>query len=167
MSELWRPIPGYDGIYEASDQGRVRSWRNGRWGRNHWPKVLKTSGNGRGYEQLTLVRPDGKHQKTTVHACVAAAFLGPRPEGDEVCHQDGNGMDSRLANLRYDSPAKNQADKVSHGTHNRGVRHYRTSLTEDDVQEIRRSYAAGQASQSQLGAKFGLTQPTVWAIVNR
>lgn len=52
-----------------------------------------------------------------VHQLVAEAFLGPRPEGMEVCHNNGQAHDNRAVNLRYDTHSNNQRDQVTHGIH--------------------------------------------------
>nr|WP_232111245.1 HNH endonuclease signature motif containing protein [Nocardia wallacei] len=53
----------------------------------------------------------------TAHSLVAEAFIGPRPEGLQVCHNDGDPTNNMLANLRYDTPSENQTDIVRHGKH--------------------------------------------------
>jgi hypothetical protein len=114
--EQWRAVVGYEGLYEVSDQGRVRSLTRTCWdatgtkARTRKGQYLKP-GASRGYLSVRLCR-NGSIQTLTVHSLVAAAFIGPRPEGMQVCHWNGNGGDNRLANLRYDSPSSNQLDTV-------------------------------------------------------
>lgn len=52
-----------------------------------------------------------------VHRLVMAAFVGPCPDGIEVCHNNGNPADNRLSNLRYGTHSENQLDQVKHKTH--------------------------------------------------
>ena len=110
--EQWKPVPGYEGIYEVSSEGRVRSLprRGVRGG-------LMTTRPGKrgGYLVVALTR-DGRTSTKAVHVLVAAAFLGPRPPGMQVRHREGNPLDARLVNLAYGTPAENAADKVAHGT---------------------------------------------------
>ena len=118
--EQWRPVPGWEGHYEVSDQGRLRSkdryivTKNGqrqfRSGRNLKPDVLQT-----GYLQYTL-QANGKLERKTGHRYVMLAFVGPAPEGMEVCHENGDKTDNRLVNLRYDTHSNNQKDQAKHGT---------------------------------------------------
>ncbi|WP_333758470.1 NUMOD4 motif-containing HNH endonuclease [Streptomyces sp. ISBFB 2968] len=106
----WRPVPGYEN-YEVSDQGAVRSRRRkGSAGGVLTPKVGKT-----GYHWLHLYN-DGQRVSRTVHQIVAAAFLGPRPDGQEVRHLDGVASNCALSNLAYGTRAENDLDKVRHGT---------------------------------------------------
>jgi hypothetical protein len=69
-------------------------------------------------------------------------------------------------NLAWKTPAQNQADRIAHGTSNRGVRHGRAKLTEADVIEIRRMAAAGTL-QAEIMTRFGIAQTTVSQIVTR
>lgn len=115
--EEWRAIPGYEGLYEASDQGRVRSIdRINSRGHKIKGRMLKPSTKAKGYKQVVLHR-DGKASTRTVHLIVLTTFVGPRPDGMEVCHNNGDSADNRLANLRFDNPSANQMDSVEHNTH--------------------------------------------------
>lgn len=125
MTETWRPVVGYEGRYEVSDQGRVRSldrvihyMRNGDPRTQRWPgRLLSPSRNNRGYPQVSL----GYNRTHLVHWLVAAAFIGPRPDGLVVCHNNGDQTDNRPENLRYDTLSGNMQDSVRHGT-NRNAR---------------------------------------------
>lgn len=110
MQEQWRPIPGHEGRYDVSDQGQVRSWLP--WRGEPVPRLLTHCPDERGYPR---VRMAGKTPR--VHQLVAAAFLGPRPDGQEVRHLDGDETNPRLSNLAYGTPSQNNRDRVTHGTH--------------------------------------------------
>ena len=92
MTEKWRDIAGYDGVYQVSDLGQVRSTQTNKI---LHPIKLK---NGRIYVTLTS---DGFQKKCTVHSLVAAAFLGECPAGHEITHQDGDYTHNELPNLEY------------------------------------------------------------------
>jgi hypothetical protein len=127
--EEWRPILGYEGRYEVSDHGRVRSisrqihLRDGRGSRPFRGRVLKanlTQG-GCGYYFVGLPHPSGNHRRVKciqVHVLVLEAFVRPRPPGLVACHNDGNRLNNHLSNLRWDTPSENSRDVVRHGTHN-------------------------------------------------
>jgi hypothetical protein len=123
--EHWRPIPGYEGYYEVSDQGRVRSVDRlirGRYGnlRPAKGRVLTpafTRGTrGSPYPIVSLYR-DGVSKNFTVHRAVMLAFIGPCPDGMITRHLNGNSLDSRLSNLAYGTHAENVADSIKHGTY--------------------------------------------------
>lgn len=117
QQEEWRPVVGFPD-YRVSSEGRVVSLR--KWRGQAGPRLLRTHPNGFGYPVVQLYGCDGTHRNRVarlVHTLVATAFLGPRPEGMEVCHFDGDPANPRLSNLRYDTPVANARDKVRHGTH--------------------------------------------------
>lgn len=107
-------MPGYEGCYEVSDQGRVRSLRNTR-GRPAPPRLLKPSPIC-GYPTVSL-SVSRVIKKRAVHALVAEAFIGPRREGQQTRHRDGDRSNPRLTNLCYGSQSDNMQDAVRHGTH--------------------------------------------------
>lgn len=104
--EEWRPVVGFEGKYEVSDEGRIRSIRRN----GYLNRVLMPGTNG--YLYVSLGR---KVRWRSVHSIVAEAFLGPRPNGMETCHNNGNPTDNRLENLRYDTLSANRRDTVTHG----------------------------------------------------
>ena len=120
-NEIWKPIPKYEGYYAISDKGRVKSIARVQTlkdGRVYHRKdhVYSPTPDTAGYLQVTL-RRNGKQTSQKVHRMVAAAFLGERPEGMQICHNNGIKTDNRLENLRYDTPQNNCKDQVLHGNH--------------------------------------------------
>lgn len=106
VSEQWRPIPGYEDLYSVSDLGRVRREGGGSGAR---PGRIVTPVLGRqGYYVVQLWR-HSKRFPTTVHALVAAAFIGSRPAGAYVNHIDGQKRNNRVVNLEYVTPGENSA----------------------------------------------------------
>ena len=99
--EQWKDILGYDGAYQVSDLGRVRSKKYGRW------KVLRPKKTPNGYLQVGLFL-DGKQDKFLVHRLVAQAFI---PNDDEtkiyINHRNECKSDNRLWNLEYCTPQYN------------------------------------------------------------
>lgn len=111
--ERWLPVPGYDGAYEVSDAGQVRSWLP--WNGTATPRLLKASRDDKGYPRVNL--PIGGRQRHfRVHKLVTLAFLGPCPEGQEVRHLDGDAANGCLSNLAYGSHSRNMHDRRTHGT---------------------------------------------------
>ena len=110
--ERWLPVPGYESLYEVSDRGRIWSApRNTSRG-----GILKqwSDNVGRMSVKLTL---NGKQKTIRVHVLVAAAFLGPRPEGQEVRHFDDNPSNNQLRNLSYGTSGQNKRDMLRNGKH--------------------------------------------------
>lgn len=118
--ERWCPVVGYEDAYQVSTLGRVRSLDRevysgrGRH-RRHVGRLLSIY-TGDHYSKVRL-KIDGDGGKThNVHTLVAEAFIGPRPDGLEVCHNNGDAHDNRRENIRYDTHSANGLDKVKHGT---------------------------------------------------
>ena len=120
-AERWKPVTGHEGIYEVSNHGRVRSvdrtvTRSDGQVHRRKGKLLRTPLNQRGYQVVNLCI-QGKCQIRTVHSLIAETFIGTRPEGMEVCHNDGIKTNNRVDNLRYGTSSENMLDNVRHGTH--------------------------------------------------
>lgn len=120
--EIWRPISGYEGLYEVSDHGRVRRLdRIDCRGRRRPARLLHGTCDGEGYRIYGLTGRGTRDEpaKTTHlrgHALVLVAFRGPRPAGMEGCHNNGDPADNRLENLRWDTRVANRQDAIRHGT---------------------------------------------------
>lgn len=119
--ERWLPVVGWEGFYEVSDQGRVRSLdrvstRNGRPYRQRgrilkpWPTPPM------GYLSVGL-HGDGAVRRVRVHTLVLEAFVGPRPEGLVACHGPDGHRVNTPANLRWDTQPENCRDILRHGVH--------------------------------------------------
>ena len=107
----WREIPGLQGNYEVSEFGNFRRvLSNGQ----RRPKAQHTDR--AGYLRANLY-VNGVKRTVQASGAVAEAFIGPRPEGMEVCHIDGNHQNNHFTNLRYDTVLNNRRDKITHGTH--------------------------------------------------
>lgn len=168
-TERWLPVVGFEGLYEVSDLGRVRSLdrtvvtSNGP--RRYRGRLLKPYVNKgtRGYPFVGLSRP-GRDENWPVHRVVAEAFLGPCPPGREVCHGPGGKLDASLANLSYGTRSENVGrDRVRDGQDNRGERHGAHKLMKEQVLEIRRRRAEG-AELLPLAQKFNVSVQTISGI---
>lgn len=110
--ETWRPIPGYEGHYEASTAGRVRSVKPGRPNR-----VLVATRCGYKKKYLTVeLWVNTVHRRFEVHSLVGRTYLGPRPDGQETRHLDGESTNNAVSNLTYGTRSENAADRRRHGT---------------------------------------------------
>lgn len=151
MTEEWKAIPGYPG-YEVSDHGQVRSYFERTGGRGRWElastpqRILSPSGCGAGYLGIGLCK-DGNVNRCHIAHLVLLAFVGPRPEGKEACHNDGDNSNNKLENLRYDTHEANMDDAVNHGV---------WGLVPDDIRKIRRLYARG-LSKKAIGKLFDIS----------
>lgn len=125
--EEWRPIPGYEGLYEVSSEGRVKSVARKTWFTNRWgdriqrtvpEKVRELSPHRNGGHLYLTLHKDGKRKHWFAHHLVLLAFVGDWPEGcDEVRHLDGDPENNRVSNLAYGTHQENVDDMIKHGTH--------------------------------------------------
>lgn len=122
-NEIWKPVVGYEGIYEVSDQGRVRSLdravlcSNGRR-RQVKGRVLRPATGMHGHLYVSLWR---KNTQTSflVHRLVLESFVGPAPVGLMCRHLNGDAGDNRPNNLAWGTAKENAADTKLHGTNPR------------------------------------------------
>jgi hypothetical protein len=119
--ERWLPVVGFEGFYEVSDQGRVRSvdrtvpYRDGRKDKFYPGRIRKTSLT-RGYPALML-KAAGRRWNVYVHVLVCEAFHGLRLDpSHEVRHLNGTRTDNRSENLVWGTRAENMQDMIRHGT---------------------------------------------------
>ncbi len=164
MSDLWKPILGYEGIYSVSNNGCVRS--EPRMSRNNHPfggHNLKPIFDGK-YEYVNLAK-DGRAKKIAVHAIVCAAFHGPRPSAcHQVAHWDGHHRNNRSANLRWATPKENHDDQKRHGTAIRGER-ARSKLTAKVVTDIRREYFTKSKTYGCLVSSYKISEGYLYQIL--
>lgn len=150
VSEEWRPVIGLETQYEVSNLGRVKSLprtvarASGAYKRGE--RIIGGKAMSSGYPIVNL---GGRVRY--IHHLVLEAFSGPRPDGYEGCHNNGVRTDNRSENLRWDTAAANQRDRVEHGTSNRGERCGCAVLTEEQVLEIMRSAERTSVLAKQLG----------------
>lgn len=167
-TEVWKPVTGFEGFYEVSSLGRVRSWKKSGPGtsRANKPKILACSGHPDGYKVLQMHGPNGTIRAEYVHRLVAEHFLGEIPAGYLVCHRNGDPTDNRASNLRIDTAVSNSADKVKHGTVIQGESHPRAKVTEIDVKQLRMIWDTGILTLSEASESLGVNRSTVREILS-
>jgi NUMOD4 motif/HNH endonuclease len=167
-AEEWLPITGWEGFYEVSNCGRVRSVarlierKDGRI-RQLSGKLLRPGLAGGGYPFVHLYRP-GKKKQAYIHALVAAAFIGPCPPLAQVDHNDGNKLNNFFGNLEYVSGQENMRRAGVNGLMRRGERHHAAKLTDAQVTEVRRLRLEGMTHQS-IADNFGVTRECISRIL--
>lgn len=102
---------------------------------------------------------NGKAEYRRVAHLVLLAFIGDRPDGMVVCHNNDIVNDNRLENLRYDLPAENYMDAIRN-------KRRKNCLDDDDVRAIRLLYGNGGITMYQLADKYGITVSGVSRIIN-
>lgn len=165
MDEIWKQVVGYEGLYEVSNLGRVRS---SYWSPRKKQGECLRSGNLRGYRIVILCK-DKTRYSALVHRLVAIAFLGEPPavKRPTVNHKNLDKADNRLENLEWMSHADNNRHAAPLIPRVRGEGKSQSKLTEDDVRAIRSKYSPGQTTLKQLANEYGVSQQTCWLILKR
>lgn len=114
--ELWRPIPGFEGTYEVSNEGQVRRLRPSRGTRPG--RILRWQSNGV-YPKVCLSLGSKVVQKY-VHHLVLESFVGPCPPGHTASHVDDNPWNNELVNLRWE-PHQRNCERRSENRKNNGL----------------------------------------------
>ena len=166
--ELWKSVVGFEGVYSISSLGRLRrdvTGSNSKAGYILTPLVRKS-----GYCCYTVWR-DGKMSTFLVHRLMALAFI-PNPDGKpHINHRDGNPSNNALDNLEWCTPMENARHAIEVLGHDPKARtlaaipfgdgHYKSKLTQAQVDDIRSRAAAGKINQSDVGREFGVNKRTI------
>ena len=130
-------------------------------------KLLKSHPVGKSGHLCVGLYSQNTYRKELIHRLVLMAFVGPCPPGMECCHfPNRESSDNRLANLRWDTAAANQKDRIVHGTDDRGEKSKNAKLSNSDVIGMRADRQAG-CTLEQLAAKYKVSVTTVCLVVNR
>ena len=165
-----KPVPNFPG-YWVTDDGRVwsasRQNSSGCMRRGH---CLSQRIGTTGRLHVSLYR-NGEQHSCTVHRLVLEAFVGPCPSGMECCHNNGNPLDNRLENLRWDTSSANSLDAIKHGTHagfrNKGEGNGNARLTEQQVRQLIYTHQTGLFSITEIARQYGISHSAVFRIIHR
>lgn len=172
MEERWLPVVGFEGRYEVSDLGRVRSlprivtysvvdYRNGVTRMVSYPvdgTVLRPAAQKSGHMYVNL----GRSVTRRVHRLVLTAFVGLCPEGMEGCHRNSDPSNNALSNLRWGTSTDNKADMVAADRHARGTRMPTAVLTEATAAQA--LALRGKMSQASISRLLGVGRSTIQAV---
>jgi hypothetical protein len=165
IPEEWRAVEGWPD-YEISSHGRLRRATDGLNGTGGviYPKGhIRAVYINKGY-RMTSVSKNGQTVSRSLCSLVCEAFHGPKPTPDhEVAHFNGIRTDDRPENLRWATRLENSQDKARHAHVPRGSRHWRTTLTEEQVLDIKARLARGEM-QSRIARMYGKPQTTIFNI---
>jgi hypothetical protein len=137
---VWKSVSGYEGRYEVSDGGQVRSlstYRSTSGGvLSHWVQ-------NKGYHYVTLRGPNNTKASFAVHRLVLEAFVSPCPPGKQVAHNNGDPSDNRVSNLRWATAKENIADRTLHGRTVTGEAQHSAKLDRYVVKTIKKMQECG------------------------
>jgi hypothetical protein len=147
MQEIWKDVVGYEGIYMVSSFGRMKSKERiverKKMGNYFQKEAIIEGSEYHGYKVTTIVKNKIKKNKF-IHVLIAEAFLGPKPEKMEVCHNDGDRKNNAIENLRYGTRSDNVRDSIKHGTYKRppivrGSKRSDAKINEEIAKQIKES----------------------------
>ncbi len=158
-AEQWATVVGYEGLYEVSDFGRIRSVERvtmaaNRWGGIHTrrtkSRVLKLHTWGAQYPGIVLVGADGQRTRRMIHQLVAHAFV-PNPQGlPQINHIDADTFNAKASNLEWCNQAQNILHAHRIGTRKTGSSHHFASLPRDQGGHCRSKEQPGGWAMEEL-----------------
>lgn len=167
MTTDWRPVDGFDGTYEVSREGVIRSLPRHTGYQFVKGRELSGSVNWAGYRSVQLCR--GQHkQRHAVHRIVCRAFHGmPEEEPGEVNHINGVKSDNRAENLIWVTRSQNHRHAADLGLRPHGELSHLAKLKLSQVKLIRAIYETGRVTQEALGSQFGVSQTCISKIIRK
>lgn len=172
-TEIWKDIPGYGNHYQASNLGNIRvkdrvvekfSVLANKVVKQYYKARILTPSKSSKYGHVNVHLGFDKTKKNVaVHTLVLLAFVGPRPEGMECCHNNGIAYDNRLENLRWDTHLANNADRKAHGRYKVGPEHhmYGRKMPEEHKQRLIAMHT-GRKRSDQTKKKMSEASKRVW-----
>lgn len=171
MTEVWRDIPGYEGIYKVSDTGRVKvmarirsctSARGKSFTSSLPEKVLKSQKNSNtDHRWLYLIDEYGVKRRLGVHVMMLMAFVGPPPkDGMFGCHFDDIADNNVISNLYWGDRQTNGRDSVRNGRSIKAGVHPHCKLSENQVIDIKRRLEGGE-TPTDISKDFPISQSGV------
>ncbi len=159
---IWKPVHGFEGIYEVSSAGQIKRCGLPRKGAVIG-RCLKPWLSQAGYFVIYLCSEAGSRHAKTVHKVVARAFLGPVPKGHNVNHKNGTKTDNSASNLEYVLPRTNTHHHLNQGFSAR--KYSKLKLTKEKAEKIRRW--AKTWRREDLAAYFGVHLRTIHSVIGR
>ena len=171
--EKWVPVYGFEGFYEVSSFGRVRSVDHytepkiDSMGRRQprtlmRGKIISQRKHQFGYWVVTLSK-NNKVFTRVVHRLVAEGFYGARPKGNVIRHLNGNPEDNRVENLAYGTQKENMQDAIEQNTLEYGERRFNALHTNEEIKQLKRDLICGMTT-GEAAKKYKMPQSQVWKV---
>jgi DNA-binding NarL/FixJ family response regulator len=155
--EVWKTVEGYEGLYEVSNLGRFARLKNGE-------RFIRRINYATSYPSVSFLKRNcDKTQKSmTLHAVVAKAFIGARPDGCIIRHLDGDRYNAKASNLVYGTVEQNVEDSIKHRIY-KGRRNGRSLLCEKGAEAVRMLLEQGNTLSS-IAQRLNVSIGTIHAI---
>lgn len=168
FKEIWKPVPGYEGHYEVSNLGEVRSldriipWKNKTRKLRGRYCSQPTEGHN-GYKTVRVCK-NWVTRGWLTHRLVAEVFV-PNPENKPIVnHKDGNKVHNSAVNLEWVTHSENAKHVYTLGKRKstKGVNNGNARLTDIQIQQIKKRYSTGTVTQKQLAFEYGVHSDTIF-----
>ena len=160
MEEIWKDVPGYEGLYQVSNMGRVKSLIVSR-AHPIAPRILALSEDRKGYLRCRL-----KDRSVPIHRLVAVAFIQNPGNKPQVNHIDGNKKNNCTENLEWVTNTENQRHAFNLGL--KTTSHLTKATSKPVVQYSKfGNYVAKFKSENEASRKTGICQSSITACCNK
>lgn len=162
MIEEWKNIIGYNGKYQISNFGNVKSYKRYKEG-----KILLPTKDKDGYFQIGLRDENSKRKWYRIHRLVANAFISNPNKFTEINHKDNNPSNNKVDNLEWCTIEYNNKYRFTHGNgNNKGENGSCATLTNKEVKEIRKKWNTGKYKVKDLMKLFSSTRAVISGVIN-
>lgn len=176
MPEQWKDINGYEGFYQVSNLGNVKSLDR-YVERVSNSEVVKVKRKGciiiqgerpNGYNKVELYK-NGNCKTFSVHRLVAECFISNKKNVSDVNHKNGNKSDNRVENLEWCTHSENElhAHRTNLKQGSKGASNGMSKLTEEEVLDIRAAYNLGCFSYAKLAKAYNVSKGTIEPLIKR
>lgn len=178
MKEVWKNIDGYDGYYQVSNTGKIRSWKNNRWGKSKTPTIMTLTKNNDGYNTCNLSNNSIQTQ-FRVARLVGTYFV--QNSENKPCINHINGI--KTCDFSWNLEWVTYKENAIHAWNNnlqvvsklqkeiaseimRGSKHHNSKLNENDVSEIITMLSETDKTHNQIAKQFSVSRSTISKISN-
>lgn len=162
-NEIWKDVPGYEGLYQISHSGQIKrlggvvNRKNGTNITVHEKYLIPQAHSKYGHLRIALWK-DGCAKFFGIHNLVMLTFVGECPKGMEIRHLNGNPYDNNISNLQYGTRSENMIDTSKFG------RCHNQKLSAADVLDIRKRHSNGD-SMSHIAKDYGVNSGSIHSII--
>jgi hypothetical protein len=167
LIEIYKDIPNYQGLYQASNWGNIKSLIDKYGHKKEY--ILRPSSNC--YYYHVILCKNGKQKTHRIHRLILETFVGPCPPGMECRHLDCNSKNNRLDNLLWGTRSDNRKDSIKNGTwfnpkpnDLRGENNPISKFKNKDILNMRKLYREGLTT-GEIGKIYNTSYKNIWRIV--
>ena len=168
IKEIWKDIKGYEGLYQISNYGNLKSLPKLIFINRYTKiKILSDRIDGNGYKHVLLYK-NKKSKSFKIHKLVTDHFIENKNNKKEINHKDGNKLNNYFQNLEWCTHSENIKHSFRIGTSdNKGENHPRNKLTDKIVINIKKLYKTGKYSHKKIALIYNVHRSTISYVLNK